>query len=92
MLDPLQEKYGKIMGCVLFVPALLGELFWSAAILSSLGASLSVMLQVDIDYALIVSASVAVVYTMFGGLYAVAITDIMQLICIVFGLVSCTGT
>jgi high affinity choline transporter 7 len=38
MIDPFQKKYGKRMGGLLFVPALLGEIFWSAAILSALGS------------------------------------------------------
>ena len=37
MIDPFQRKYGERMGGLLFVPALLGEIFWSAAILSALG-------------------------------------------------------
>lgn len=37
MLDPFQIKYGSRMGGLLFLPALMGELFWSAAILSALG-------------------------------------------------------
>ena len=37
MLDPFQRKYGERMGGLLYIPALLGEVFWSAAILSALG-------------------------------------------------------
>ena len=37
MLDPFQRKYGERMGGLLYLPALLGEVFWSAAILSALG-------------------------------------------------------
>ncbi len=37
MLDPFQIKFGERMGGLLFIPALLGEIFWSAAILSALG-------------------------------------------------------
>ena len=37
MLDPLQRKLGTRTGGLLFVPALCGELFWSAAILAALG-------------------------------------------------------
>lgn len=37
MLDPFQLLYGKRMGGLLFIPALMGEMFWSAAILSALG-------------------------------------------------------
>ena len=37
MLDPFQEKYGPRIGGLLFLPALCGEIFWSASILSALG-------------------------------------------------------
>lgn len=37
MLDPFQQKFGNVMGGLLFIPALCGEIFWSAAILSALG-------------------------------------------------------
>ncbi|XP_013396451.1 high-affinity choline transporter 1 [Lingula anatina] len=86
MLDPFQRKYGERMGGLLFIPALLGEVFWSAAILSALGATLSVIIELDNTTAVIVSACVAVVYTLFGGLYSVAYTDVIQLMCIVIGL------
>ena len=42
-LDPFQRKYGQRMGGLLFIPALMGEVFWSAAILSALGATISVI-------------------------------------------------
>ncbi|KAL5970450.1 High-affinity choline transporter 1 [Taenia solium] len=67
MLDPLQAKYGERMCGLLFIPALLGEIFWSAAILAAL-------------------ACIAMLYTLFGGLYAVAYTDVVQLFCIFVGL------
>lgn len=40
MIDPFQRKYGERMGGLLFIPALLGEIFWSAAILSALGSNI----------------------------------------------------
>ena len=39
MLDPLQDAYGSRMGGLLFLPALCGEVFWSAGILAALGKS-----------------------------------------------------
>ena len=89
MLDPLQEKYGDWMGGVLYIPAFLGETMWSAAILGALGSTLSIIIDLEIDLAVIISAVIAVGYTFFGGLYSVAFTDVIQLICIFIGLVSC---
>ena len=87
MLDPFQEKYGLRMGGLLYIPALLGEIFWSAAILAALGATVSVVVNLERVYSVIVSACIAVFYTLIGGLYSVAYTDVIQLICIFFGLV-----
>ena len=86
MLDPLQDKYGKVMGAFLYIPAFLGETFWSASILSALGATLTVILGLNMNVSVIVSACIAVGYTFFGGLYSVAYTDVVQLICIGVGL------
>ena len=37
---PHQDAYGSRMGGLLFLPALCGEVFWSAGILAALGKSL----------------------------------------------------
>ncbi|XP_037069019.1 high-affinity choline transporter 1-like [Pollicipes pollicipes] len=92
MLDPLQNRLGRVMGGILFLPALMGELFWSAAILGALGTTINVILQLDQvvsfgdNLSIIVSAAIAVFYTLFGGLLSVAYTDVIQLICIFIGL------
>jgi len=41
MLDPFSQKYGERMGGLLYIPALLGEVFWSAAILAALGKTIT---------------------------------------------------
>jgi len=86
MLDPLQNKLGQRMGGLLYIPALMGEMFWSAAILSALGSTLAVILNMDNKVSIIVSAAIAVSYTLMGGLYSVAYTDVVQLFCIFIGL------
>lgn len=86
MLDPFDHKYGSVMAGFLYIPALLGEIFWSAAILSALGASLTVILHLTQTISVIVSACIAVFYTLIGGLYSVAYTDVVQLCCIFVGL------
>ena len=47
------------------------------------------MLGMNNTLAIIISAAVTVSYTLFGGLYSVAYTDVIQLLCVVFGLVLC---
>ncbi|RUS88280.1 hypothetical protein EGW08_003982 [Elysia chlorotica] len=87
MFDPFQLKYGKKMGGLLFIPQLLGDLFWSAAVLAALGATISIILDINGTLAIIISAAVAIFYTFMGGLYSVAYTDVIQLLFIAVGLV-----
>ncbi|THD26485.1 High-affinity choline transporter 1 [Fasciola hepatica] len=86
MLDPFQNKFGDRMCGLLFIPALMGEVFWTGAILSALGATLGVIVELDQQTSVIVSACIALLYTLFGGLYSVAYTDVVQLFCIFVGL------
>lgn len=51
------------------------------------GSTLSVILEMDNNLAIYSSAAVAVIYTFFGGMYSVALTDVIQLFFILFGLV-----
>ena len=52
------------------------------------GATLSVILNWEMELCVVISACIAVFYTLFGGLYSVAYTDVVQLSCIFLGLVS----
>ncbi len=87
MLDPLAQRYGKRMAAVLFIPALTGEIFWTAAILTALGSTFGVVLGMELQPAIVISALIAIAYTALGGLWAVALTDLVQLILLVIGLV-----
>lgn len=86
LLDLFHYRYGKGVAAVLFIPAFLGELFWSAAILVALGTTFGTILGFDFETSIIVSATVAVSYTFLGGLRSVAYTDALQLFFIVVGL------
>lgn len=86
MLDPLEERYGKKMTALLFLPALTGELFWTAAILTALGATFSTVLGIDLRTGILLSAIIAIAYTALGGLWAVALTDVVQLLILLLGL------
>jgi high affinity choline transporter 7 len=87
MLDPLEQRFGKKTTALLFLPALSGELFWSAAILVALGTTFAAVLGLGFEFSIILSALIIVVYTVLGGLWAVALTDVIQLILLILGLI-----
>lgn len=86
LLDAFDQRYGRHTTAVLFIPALVGEIFWSAAILAALGTTFGVILGFDFRTSIVLSAAIAVGYTVLGGLWSVAYTDVLQLLCILFGL------
>ena len=86
LLDPFHRRFGKHAAAVLYIPALTGEVFWTAAILTALGTTFGIILDLDFSWSIVLSASFVIVYTITGGLWAVAITDVAQLIVLVIGL------
>ncbi|WP_262885338.1 sodium:solute symporter family protein [Cyclobacterium xiamenense] len=85
-IDVFERKYGKQTAAILFIPALIGEIFWSAAILAALGITFATIFGLDLETSILVSAAIAVGYTMLGGLWSVAYTDVVQLVFILLGL------
>ena len=60
------------------LPAMLGEMFWSAELLVAIGATFGVMLGVNLITAIVVSAAVVTLYTLSGGMWSVGYTDTVQ--------------
>uniref|UniRef100_A0A8D2KY28 High affinity choline transporter 1 n=1 Tax=Varanus komodoensis TaxID=61221 RepID=A0A8D2KY28_VARKO len=78
LMDPIQESYRNVMASLLFIPPLIADVFWFAAILASLGATMEVILDIQV-----------ILYTFLGGLYSVAYTDVIQLVFITISLWMC---
>ncbi len=86
LIDPLAECFGRSWAAVLAVPAVLGELFWSAELLVAVGASSAALLGVRFEIAVLVAATVVLAYTMAGGLWSVTYADVLQLALVAVGL------
>ena len=86
LIDPFEARFGPKWAVVLAMPAVLAEMFWSAELLVALGSTFGVMLDIDLATAIVVSAVVVTLYTMAGGMWAVAYTDAYQLMLVGIGL------
>ena len=86
LIDPLEARFGKRWAAVLFLPALAGELFWSAELLVAVGSTFGVLLGMKLTTAILLSAVVTTAYTVLGGMWSVAYTDIFQLALVAIGL------
>ena len=86
LIDPFEARFGARWAVVLSLPAMLAEMFWSAELLVALGATFGVVLGLNLTTAILISAAVVTIYTMAGGMWAVAYTDAFQLALVAVGL------
>ncbi|XP_049919727.1 high-affinity choline transporter 1-like [Epinephelus moara] len=89
MMDPFQRKYGKPLTAVLAVVPVIAEIIWVPGLLISLAATMTVILDLPFSVCVWISAAVAIIYTVLGGLYSVAYTDAIQLLLVLFSLWLC---
>jgi high affinity choline transporter 7 len=87
MLDPLEAKFGRSSNFIFFIPAVLGDLFWTSAILVALGTTFATILGLDLQTSIILSGLIVIIYTAVGGLWSVAMTDVVQLSVLWLGLI-----
>ena len=86
LIDLFEMRFGPAWAAVLSLPAMFAEMFWSAELLVALGSTFGVILGLDLVTAIVISAVVVIIYTMGGGMWAVAYTDALQLALVVIGL------
>ena len=86
LLDPFHRRFGSRAAALLYLPAVAGELFWTSAILTALGTTLGIVLDLDFTWSVVLAASIVVMYTMTGGLWSVAITDVAQFLVFIIGM------
>ncbi|XP_037639126.1 high-affinity choline transporter 1-like [Sebastes umbrosus] len=86
MLDPFRAKYGKVLTAGLSLVSLSTDVLWLATTLIGLGGTMSVVLDLSYTLCMWLSAAVVIFYTLLGGLYSVAYTDIIQLVLIFISL------
>ena len=86
LIDPFEARFGKRWAAVLVLPALAGELFWSAELLVAIGSTFGVLLGMSLTNAILLSAVVTTAYTVLGGMWSVAYTDVFQLGLVAIGL------
>ncbi|XP_044200949.1 high-affinity choline transporter 1-like [Thunnus albacares] len=79
MMDPFQRKYGKSLSGLLAIVPFISEIMWVPVTLTSLGVTVSIFSDLPLSLCIWISASVAIIYTVLGGLYSVAFTDVVQL-------------
>jgi SSS family solute:Na+ symporter len=86
--DFYRQRYGKLVEVMTSVAIVLSYLGWTSAQLTALGLVIHLLSggTIDLSTAIMGGAAVVLVYTIFGGMWSVAITDLFQTVVIIIGL------
>ncbi len=86
--DYYRNKYGRAVEALTTICIVLSYLGWVAAQISALGLVFNVVSDGAMSQTtgMLVGASTVLVYTVWGGMWSVAITDFLQMIIIVIGM------
>ena len=91
--DFYKVRYGKSVEVLTSVAIVLSYLGWTSAQLTALGLVIHVLSSgaIALNHAIMLGAVVVLVYTVFGGMWSVAFTDLFQTVIIVVGLFFVAG-
>ena len=86
--DFYKERYGKSVEVLTSVSITLSYLGWTSAQMTALGLVIHVLSggMLDLNTSIMIGAGVVLVYTIFGGMWSVAFTDLFQTVVILIGL------
>ncbi len=91
--DFYRNKYGRIVEVLTALAIVISYLGWVGAQISALGLVFNVVSGGEITetWGKIIGASTVMIYTIYGGMWSVAITDFIQMIIIVVGMLYIGG-
>ena len=85
--DFMEQRFGKVAGAGITITTVFSNVMWVAGMLVAFGAIFQVLTNIPVETGIIIGAVIVFVYTMVGGMWAVALTDFFQMTIIIFGLV-----
>ncbi len=86
--DFYKHRYGKSIEVLTSVAIVGSYLGWTSAQMTALGLVIHVLTggAVDFNTAILLGAGIVLIYTIFGGMWSVAFTDLFQTVIILIGL------
>lgn len=90
-VELLEQRFGKLVATVATFTHLISSVGWVGGMLVAFGLLFETLTGTPMVVGIIAGAFVVVVYTMMGGLWAVAMTDSIQITIILVGLVILLG-
>ncbi len=85
--DILDMKYGKATGIFAGIAMLPVYIGWTGSQMIGFGTILHLITGINASWGIIIGGLVVIVYTLYGGMWAVTLTDVVQVLILILGLV-----
>lgn len=85
--DYFHERYNKTVATLLSLAIILTYFGWVAAQFVALGIIINMLFGVPATLGMLLAATIIIIYTYAGGMWSVSITDTIQMVVIVVGLI-----
>lgn len=86
--DFYHQRYGKTVEVITSLAISASYLGWTSAQLTALGLVIDVLFpSLGLTYSILIGSAVVTLYTLFGGMWSVALTDLLQTGAIIIGLI-----
>ena len=86
-IDFFENRYGKTAATIAAIASIASNIGWNGGLLVAFGYVFETLTGVPLEIGIIGGAVVVFIYTVAGGMWAVALTDFVQMIIIAVGLV-----
>lgn len=87
-IEFFDNRYGKTAATIAAVGSISSNIGWTGALLVAFGFVFQTLTGIPVEMGIIGGAIVVFIYTSVGGMWAVAMTDFIQMVVIAVGLVS----
>jgi SSS family transporter len=85
--DFMEQRFGRIPAIGITITTIFSNVMWVAGMLVAFGTIFEVLTNIPVETGIIIGAIIVFAYTMLGGMWAVALTDFVQMAIIMVGLV-----
>ncbi len=88
--DYYRQRYGRAIEVICSIIIIMSYLGWVAAQITALGLVFNLLTQgtLSLTAGMVIGTTVVLVYTLYGGMWSVALTDFVQMIVIALGLIA----
>ena len=86
-VEMFEMRFGKVAATVAAVAAIITNIGWTGGLLVAFGYVFESLTGVPLHIGIMGGAVVVFIYTVIGGMWAVAVTDFVQVVIIVIGLI-----